>query len=283
MSIADLHNDNGQSSVRAVAVRGYVAPSPGAMLRVILPTFSTQRYFEVPEPQWTSAGGAPQTGDECLVVFDDEGDAWAIIGGTGGGGSAQFPPGGTAGEVLTYVGPTDTDVDWTAGTPGPAGPSGPQGATGPQGTTGTTGATGPTGPQGTQGVKGDTGLTGPTGPQGVKGDTGLTGPTGPTGPTGATGAASTVPGPTGPTGAQGPKGDIGLTGPTGSTGPQGPIGLTGPTGPQGATGPSGPAVPVYEQATDPGSVAVGSVWVKTDELMPIAQAPPYTWSQVGSP
>jgi hypothetical protein len=234
VSIADLHNDTGQTSVRAVAVRGYVAPSPGAMLRVILPTFSTQRYFEVPEPQWTSAGGAPQTGDECLVVFDDEGDAWAIIGGTGGGGSAQFPPGGTAGEVLTYVGPTDTDVDWTPGTPGPAGPSGPQGATGPQGTTGTTGATGPTGPQGTQGVKGDTGLTGSTGPQGVKGDTGLTGPAGPTGPT-------------------------------------------------GATGPSGPAVPVYEQATDPGSVAVGSVWVKTDELMPIAQAPPYTWSQVGSP
>jgi hypothetical protein len=166
MSIADLHNDTSQTSVRAVAARGYVAPSPHEMLRVILPTFSTQRYFEVPEPQWTSAGGAPQTGDECLVVFDDEGDAWAIIGGTG----------------------TSTGTPGPAGPTGPVGPAGPTGPAGPLGPQGVPGATGPTGPQGTQGVKGDTGLTGPTGPtgpQGVKGDTGAQGPQGIQGVSGA--------------------------------------------------------------------------------------------------
>jgi hypothetical protein len=124
VSIADLHNDSGSGSVRPPAARGYVIASPGTMLRVILPAFSTQRYFEVPPDQWSSAGGAPQPGDECLVVFDDEGDAWAIVGGTGGGGGDQFPPGGVAGEVLTFVGPTDADVDWRPGIPGPAGPPG---------------------------------------------------------------------------------------------------------------------------------------------------------------
>jgi hypothetical protein len=202
VSISDLVTGGGARPVRPTAVRGHVAPGLGldTTLRVVVPSFSSLRYFEVPEAQWTSAGGAPVMGDECLLVFDEQGDAWAIVGGTGGGGGANFPAGGTPGEVLTYVGPTTADVDWTPGTPGP------------------TGAQGPKGDPGAQGVPG---ATGSTGPQGVKGDTGATGPTGPQGPAGPTGADSTVPGPQGPTGA------------TGSTGSAGP---TGPTGPAGSTG-----------------------------------------------
>jgi hypothetical protein len=171
LSIADLTGTPTRPQVRPPTARGKVAVTPaGEHLRVLLPAFSTQQYFEVPDDQWASAAGVPQPGDDCLVVFDDEGDAWAIIGGSGsGGGGAEFPPGGSPGEVLTFVGPTTSDVDWSAGTPGPVGPSGPTGATGPQGPTGTTGATGPTGPQGPQGVTGDTGATGPQGPQGVSG------------------------------------------------------------------------------------------------------------------
>jgi hypothetical protein len=166
VSIADLHNDSSPTVVRPSTARGYVTISPHEMLRVILPAFSTQRYFEVPPEQWSSAGGAPQPGDECLVVFDDEGDAWAIVGGTG----------------------TSTGTPGPAGPTGPVGPAGPTGPAGPQGPQGVPGATGSTGPQGTQGVKGDTGLTGltgSTGPQGVKGDTGAQGPQGVQGPSGA--------------------------------------------------------------------------------------------------
>jgi hypothetical protein len=166
VSIADLHNDSSPTVVRPSTARGHVTISPHEMLRVILPAFSTQRYFEVPPEQWSSAGGAPQPGDECLVVFDDEGDAWAIVGGTG----------------------TSTGTPGPAGPTGPVGPAGPTGPAGPQGPQGVPGATGSTGPQGTQGVKGDTGLTGltgSTGPQGVKGDTGAQGPQGIQGPSGA--------------------------------------------------------------------------------------------------
>jgi hypothetical protein len=107
---------------------------------------------------------------------------------------------------------------------------GPQGPEGPEGPVG---PQGPIGPQGIQGPQGQQGAAGLTGPQGPKGDTGNTGPQGP----------------------------IGLTG---ATGPQGPLGPVGPVGPEGDVGPPG-AVIVYEQAAEPGTPPVGSLWIETDE------------------
>jgi hypothetical protein len=109
---------------------------------------------------------------------------------------------------------------------------------------------------------------------------GTTGPAGPTGATGATGA----PGATGATGPPGADGDDGATGPPGATGPTGPTGATGAAGAGVATGgttgqvltktsatdyatnwqtPSGGGLTVYEQATAPVGVPVGTIWIET--------------------
>jgi hypothetical protein len=167
VSIADLHNGSGSSSVRPTAARGYVAVSPHEMLRVVLPAFSSQRYFEVPADQWSSAAGDPQPGDECLVVFDDEGDAWAIVGGSGSSaGSAQVEewlsgtvaPATALGKVGDwYLNTATGDIYektatavWTSrgSIRGPQGVTGAPGAPGAQGAQGLPGATGPQGPQG---------------------------------------------------------------------------------------------------------------------------------------
>jgi hypothetical protein len=190
LSIADLTGTPTRPQVRPAAARGKIAVTPpGEHLRVLLPAFSTQQYFEVPDDQWASAAGDPQPGDECLVVFDDEGDAWAIIGGSGSGGGglaeveewlsgATNPAAGLGVVGDWYLNVTSGDVFektavdvWTTrgnlkGPQGLQGPSGAAGATGPQGPAGTAGAAGATGAQGPQGVKGDAGPAGPTGPAG---------------------------------------------------------------------------------------------------------------------
>jgi hypothetical protein len=94
LSIADLTNTSVRTVPRPLTARGKVAVTPaGEHLRVLLPAFSTQQYFEVPETQWASAAGVPQPGDDCLVVFDDEGDAWAIVGGSGSAGEGNIDGG----------------------------------------------------------------------------------------------------------------------------------------------------------------------------------------------
>jgi hypothetical protein len=94
VSIADLTGEPTRPQVRPSTARGKVAVTPaGEHLRVLLPAFSTQQYFEVPETQWASAAGVPQPGDDCLVVFDDEGDAWAIVGGSGSAGEGNIDGG----------------------------------------------------------------------------------------------------------------------------------------------------------------------------------------------
>jgi hypothetical protein len=86
---------------RPLTARGAVI-AVGTDVRVVIPAYSQVRDFEVPLDQWS--GVAPAVGDECLLVFDNEGDAWGI-----GGGSP-------------------------VGLPGPTGPVGPAGPQGPAGT-----------------------------------------------------------------------------------------------------------------------------------------------------
>ena len=173
------------------------------------------------------------TGDELVFAQTQDGTPFVIWPSAGGGG-AEFPPGGDAGEVLGWVGPGPNDVDWVeaVGPEGPEGPQGPVGPTGPQGPQGDEGDPGATGSQGPQGPAGATGSQGPKGdpgvqgPQGIKGDTGAQGVKGDTGDTGAPGA----------TGSQGPQGVKGDKGDPGVQGIQGPQGATGSTGSTGAPG-----------------------------------------------
>jgi microcystin-dependent protein len=91
---------------RPLTNRGVVMPTPpGEDVRVRILEVGVTHYYEIPTAQWT---GAPAEGQECLVVFDDQGDAWGVVPGSGA--------------------------------PGPPGPTGATGSTGP------TGATGPAGP-----------------------------------------------------------------------------------------------------------------------------------------
>jgi hypothetical protein len=72
-------------SKRSTIVRGEVVASPpgDTDLWVIVPSYSQTRHYEIPDAQWISAGGVPAVGDECVLLFDDLGDAWAIVGGSG--------------------------------------------------------------------------------------------------------------------------------------------------------------------------------------------------------
>jgi hypothetical protein len=82
---------------RPETARGTVVTPPvsaTAALRVVLQGYSEANAFDVPGDQWTSAAGMPQRGDECLVVFDDDGDCWAIMAGSGAaGGGGQLVSG----------------------------------------------------------------------------------------------------------------------------------------------------------------------------------------------
>ena len=271
-----------QASERTTAL-GRIARAPASnsdSLIVVTPGLSLAFPFEVIAGRWETGVTLPAVGAECLVVLDDNGDAWVPLweGLESGGGS---------------------DGGGGVGPPGPEGPAGPQGPVGPQGPPGT-GGSGGSGAAYTQligdgssqsftvthglnlqgvavtvygssspfaeveaevehtsvnavtvrttSVPATNGLivavSGP-GP-GPAGTTGATGPSGPKGDTGATGLQGPV-GLTGATGADstvpgptGPQGPIGLTGTTGTTGATGSTGPAGPTGPTGLTGPAGP-------------------------------------------
>jgi hypothetical protein len=133
VSIADLTGGPSRPySERPLTNRGRVLTTPaGEDWRVEITDVGGAHYFEIPSEQWT---GVPTVGQECLVVFDDAGDAWGIV-----------------------------PVPVTVGSIGPAGPAGPTGPTGPAGPTGPSGATGATGATGAQGVQGATGPQGATG------------------------------------------------------------------------------------------------------------------------
>ena len=125
------------------AFRGKVARAPASdtdNLIVVLPDFSLAFPRTVPAGQWEHAANLPALGAGCLVVLDENDDAWVPL-------WEGMQPGGGG----------------TEGPPGPAGPPGPTGASGPTGPKGDTGNTGPSGPAGAQGPTGPTGATGPSG------------------------------------------------------------------------------------------------------------------------
>jgi hypothetical protein len=92
--------------------------------------------------------------------------------GTGSGGGATYPAGGTTGQVLAKASPTDNDVTWSDPVAGPQGPQGPKGDQGDQGIQGIQGIQGVKGDKGDQGIQGTQGT---QGIQGVKGDPGTPG------------------------------------------------------------------------------------------------------------
>lgn len=213
MSLLDSLEAGPRRPGRPVAARGRVSKAPSAVdqpLEVILINFSSSYSYEVPGGNWTARGSTlPAKGNGCVVVFDDDGDAWVPV----WEGVTAFPSAEGVNTIWTTTGAPaagvgnngDFAVDpeaWVIYGPKAAG-------VWPAGTT----------------IRGPAGLTGPEGP------TGSTGPIGPVGPTGPTGPASTVPGPAGPTGPTGPASTV-----PGPTGPAGPTGSAGPTGPVGPTG-----------------------------------------------
>jgi hypothetical protein len=68
-------------SVRQTTVRGRVIePVPAdetESLWVVLPNYSETLAYEVVAGRWPGSTGVPVAGADCLVVFDDENDAWA--------------------------------------------------------------------------------------------------------------------------------------------------------------------------------------------------------------
>jgi hypothetical protein len=63
--------------------RGEVIGAPASAadpLRVVLVNYSREADFEVPAGQWqlSPGGGLPGPGDQCLVAFDDDDDAWVL-------------------------------------------------------------------------------------------------------------------------------------------------------------------------------------------------------------
>jgi len=112
---------------------------------------------------------------------------------------------------------------------GETGPAGPMGPAGPRGDIGLKGDKGDKGDTGSPGAKGDTGVQGPAGPLGPAGSVGPAGPKGDPGEPGQTGAKGDKgdTGNTGGQGLQGVKGDTGFVGPQGPQGPQGPEGPQG--------------------------------------------------------
>jgi hypothetical protein len=82
--------------------RGQVAIAPASnddSLSVVMPGFSLAYSYEVPADQWTSASNLPAAGAGCVIVFDEQGDAWVPIwegmipggGDSGGNVDGGFP------------------------------------------------------------------------------------------------------------------------------------------------------------------------------------------------
>lgn len=62
--------------------RGRIVTPPAAAgdpLTVVLANYSASWEFEIPGSNWTSTGTLPVTRGRCLVLFDDDGDAWIAV------------------------------------------------------------------------------------------------------------------------------------------------------------------------------------------------------------
>lgn len=65
---------------RPSVARGRVVKAPSgvdATMTVVLINYSAIHDYEVPGSQWTAQpNDLPMVGDRCVVLFDDDGDAW---------------------------------------------------------------------------------------------------------------------------------------------------------------------------------------------------------------
>ena len=62
--------------------RGQIARAPVSdadTLYVVTPDLSLALAYEVPSAQWAHASNLPAVGTECVLVFDEQGDAWVPI------------------------------------------------------------------------------------------------------------------------------------------------------------------------------------------------------------
>jgi hypothetical protein len=94
------------------ALRGVVLSSPDAAdaITVAISGYSDVPY-EVPAGQWT---GLPTVGRECVIVFDDVGDAWAVMGGV----QAQVSNEAINVDSSPYNGDVQAAIDDAAAAPG---------------------------------------------------------------------------------------------------------------------------------------------------------------------
>ena len=74
----------GESHQRSVTARGIVAKaptSPTSSMWVIVPGLTPRYGAEVPARNWRpdTDGSLPAKDTTCLVVFDDQGDAWVPL------------------------------------------------------------------------------------------------------------------------------------------------------------------------------------------------------------
>lgn len=64
--------------------RGYVVLGPTSVsdgLKVILKNYSATGDYDVSPGNWLAQETRlPEPGDECLVIFDEENDAWVMVG-----------------------------------------------------------------------------------------------------------------------------------------------------------------------------------------------------------
>ena len=226
-------------------MRGQIARAPASAddaLFVVIPGLSLAFPYEVPSGQWETAQNLPVVGAACLVVLDDNGDAWVPL----------------------------WDGMESVGATGPPGPTGPQGPTGPEGPAGPAG--GPTGP---------TGPAGPTGPQGETWWSQAAQPSAENPVAGARlgdWCLATLDGTvweytSNLGGDQVWTSKAALMGPTGPTGPRGLTGPAGPVGPTGATGPTGPTGPPGGLGVLPG----GRVTLSTKHLLVAGGPGNYGW------
>lgn len=72
--------DRGDPSSRPTGLYAKVSQAPSSgRLRVIVPSYSRTRQSD--PARYVAPAGEPVVGDECLVIFDDRGNPWALFAG----------------------------------------------------------------------------------------------------------------------------------------------------------------------------------------------------------
>jgi len=72
---------------QVLRARIFRAPTgPNDSLTVIALNYTSDHDYEAPAGQWTSPT-LPAAGDECVLLLDDDGDAWVVHGGMASGGA----------------------------------------------------------------------------------------------------------------------------------------------------------------------------------------------------